>query len=253
MSGNKAKELDTMLTRQEFADGQTCPGELDDYKCIARGYAMIENVISVLSDMRTYTSYIYYGGFAERLGIDCGQKHETVLSIWEENILGLIHPDDLPEKYLHELCFFRFIKSKPPSQCHRYCLASRLRMRDAAGNYVPVLHRLHYIQEQSRPAMRFALCLYGPVPADFSLRCAIVNTVNARMTELHLHGNGQLLSCREAQVLTLIDKGLTSKDIAETLAISVNTVSRHRQNILDKLQAKSSIEACHVAKSLKII
>lgn len=253
MSDNKAKELDTILTGQEFADERPRPDDLAHYKGVARGYAMVENAISVLSDMRTYTSYIYYGGFAERFGIGCGQRQETVLSIWEENIIGLIHPDDLPGKYLHELSFFHFIKSKPPSQRHRYCLASRLRMRDAAGHYVPVLHRLHYIQEQPRPAMRFALCLYGPVPADFSSRCAIVNTVNGRMTELRLHGNGQLLSCRETQVLKLIDNGLTSKDIAEALAISINTVSRHRQNILDKLQAKSSMEACHVAKSLKII
>ena len=34
-----------------------------------------------------------------------------------------------------------------------------------------------------------------------------------------------------------------SKDIAQTLSISINTVYRQRQNILDKLQVNNSIEA----------
>ena len=34
---------------------------------------------------------------------------------------------------------------------------------------------------------------------------------------------------------------------------SVHTVSRHRQEILGKLQVKNSIAACRVAKDLKLI
>ena len=62
-----------------------------------------------------------------------------------------------------------------------------------------------------------------------------------------------MLSPREKQILELVDKGLTSKDIARVLSISINTVSRHRQEILSKLQVKNSIEACRIAKGLKII
>ena len=58
---------------------------------------------------------------------------------------------------------------------------------------------------------------------------------------------------REKQVLKLIDKGLMSKDIAEMLSISIYTVNRHRQEILGKLQVKNSIEACRIAKDLKLI
>ncbi|WP_308550479.1 LuxR C-terminal-related transcriptional regulator [uncultured Parabacteroides sp.] len=73
------------------------------------------------------------------------------------------------------------------------------------------------------------------------------------MTELDKQNSTSILSVREKQVLNLIDKGLTSKKIAETLSISINTVSRHRQEILGKLQVKNSIEACRVAKDLKLI
>jgi DNA-binding NarL/FixJ family response regulator len=40
---------------------------------------------------------------------------------------------------------------------------------------------------------------------------------------------------RELQVLKLIAEGYSSKQIAQELVISVKTVERHRQNILDKL------------------
>ena len=73
------------------------------------------------------------------------------------------------------------------------------------------------------------------------------------MIELDKQNNGKILSAREKQVLGLIDRGMTSKEIAVTLSVSVNTVSRHRQEILGKLQVKNSIEACRVAKDLRLI
>ncbi|MCG4719976.1 response regulator transcription factor, partial [Bacteroides intestinalis] len=50
-----------------------------------------------------------------------------------------------------------------------------------------------------------------------------------------------------------INKGKMSKDIAQTLSISINTVNRHRQNILEKLQVNNSIEACRIAKELHLL
>ena len=60
------------------------------YKGIARGYAVMENAVAVLSDMRSDFSYIYYGGFARTLGLAGSVSAEQVDSIWEENILRLI-------------------------------------------------------------------------------------------------------------------------------------------------------------------
>ena len=73
------------------------------------------------------------------------------------------------------------------------------------------------------------------------------------MIELGDREDSRLLSDREKQVLRLIDQGMTSKRVAETLIISINTVSRHRQAILEKLRVGNSIEACRVARALGII
>ncbi len=50
------------------------------------------------------------------------------------------------------------------------------------------------------------------------------------------------LNKREKEVLELMLNGFTSKEIAEKLFISKNTVNTHRRNILNKLNATSTIE-----------
>lgn len=47
------------------------------------------------------------------------------------------------------------------------------------------------------------------------------------------------LSARELEIIRLIEKGLTSKKIAETLFLSELTVETHRKNIFRKLNVKS--------------
>ena len=47
------------------------------------------------------------------------------------------------------------------------------------------------------------------------------------------------LSDREHEVLELIGKGFTSKQISEKLFISIHTVNSHRKNLLRKLDMKS--------------
>ncbi len=50
------------------------------------------------------------------------------------------------------------------------------------------------------------------------------------------------LSTREKEILAYIADGLSSKQIADKLSISINTVANHRKNMLLKMGAKSSAE-----------
>jgi two-component system, NarL family, response regulator NreC len=52
----------------------------------------------------------------------------------------------------------------------------------------------------------------------------------------------QLLSDREKEVLTLVAKGYSNKEIAEQLIISVKTVETHKGNLMEKLQMKTRPE-----------
>lgn len=52
---------------------------------------------------------------------------------------------------------------------------------------------------------------------------------------------GDALSARETEVVKLIAEGHTSREIADILSISVNTVERHRHNVLEKLDLRDRV------------
>lgn len=62
-----------------------------------------------------------------------------------------------------------------------------------------------------------------------------------------------MLTAREKEILSLISKGLISKQIADKLCISVNTVNTHRQKILEKLNVVNTFEALKYAYNSRII
>jgi DNA-binding NarL/FixJ family response regulator len=66
------------------------------------------------------------------------------------------------------------------------------------------------------------------------------------------HGGGgearfDVLTARELEVLKLIAEAHSSKEIAALLVISIKTVERHRQNILDKLGMRDRVELTRYA------
>ena len=67
------------------------------------------------------------------------------------------------------------------------------------------------------------------------------------------HGNAPRLTDRELEVLRLVAKGLSNKEIAGELFISENTVKNHVRNILEKLQLHSRMEAAMYAVREKLV
>ena len=62
---------------------------------------------------------------------------------------------------------------------------------------------------------------------------------NIKLVQTHKRDNNKELSTRETDVLQLIVKGSTNKEIADKLNISLNTVLSHRKNITTKLGIKT--------------
>lgn len=76
---------------------------------------------------------------------------------------------------------------------------------------------------------------------------SLVNTTRALAALTHNQTLGgslsEALSERETDILNLLGQGLTNKDIAQTLMISVRTVEAHLRSIYDKLDVRSRTEA----------
>ena len=62
-----------------------------------------------------------------------------------------------------------------------------------------------------------------------------------------------VLSNKETEVLGLISKGLTTKEIAEKLFVSSRTIETHRANILKKLEVKNTAELIKKAAKINLI
>jgi two-component system response regulator NreC len=62
-----------------------------------------------------------------------------------------------------------------------------------------------------------------------------------------------ILSNKETEVLGLISKGLTTKEIAAKLFVSSRTIETHRANILKKLEVKNTAELIKKATKMNLI
>jgi DNA-binding NarL/FixJ family response regulator len=77
------------------------------------------------------------------------------------------------------------------------------------------------------------------------------NALSRRVEEER--GNVPRLSDRELEVLRLVARGLSNRDIATELVIAENTVKNHVRNILEKLQLRSRMEAAMYAVREKLV
>lgn len=219
---------------------------------IALNFADLENGIAVLSDLYNNKSYIYSGKIAEELNIFKKDQVQEIESIWEEELFGKLNADDVIQKYILELHFFQFIKTIPVEERKDFCVISRLRMNDKTAGK-SLLHKMFYFSNQYED-VELALCLYN---FDFSLTLqyegAILNTATGNIVKQNEKENEFFLSAREKEILKMLQTGKQSKEIAALLFISINTVSRHRQNILEKMKVNNTAEACSIATKLKWI
>ena len=61
------------------------------------------------------------------------------------------------------------------------------------------------------------------------------------------------ITAREFEILQLIARGMSNREIAEKLFVSENTVKTHSSRLFDKLSAKRRTQAVQIAKELQLI
>jgi two-component system, NarL family, nitrate/nitrite response regulator NarL len=83
----------------------------------------------------------------------------------------------------------------------------------------------------------------GELACSPKLAGALLRRVMVLAAESQGNGSEQLLTAREREVATLLDEGLSNKQIALRLQLEVATVKHHVHHILDKLGVSSRGEA----------
>ena len=67
-----------------------------------------------------------------------------------------------------------------------------------------------------------------------ALYAAVLSTIHVTPAETAMAGSGAALTQREAEAVELMRQGLTNKEIASRLQVSVNTVKKHLKHAFDK-------------------
>ncbi len=79
------------------------------------------------------------------------------------------------------------------------------------------------------------------------------NYINKEYSGVNKSGNKIDITKREKEIMELISQGLSNKEIAEKIFVSISTVDAHRYNILKKMEVKNTAEMITKAIKLKLI
>ena len=244
------------LLDQQFCDDASQLEALEECRRLAQSYVQIDGSVAVLSDFAADNSYMYAGGFGKSLRIE--QAFTLLPSAFEDCIFHLLHPDDLLERHILELRYFAMQKELPVTERTKFSCHCRVRVSNKDGGYSYISHRILYLKSQQNGSIWLSLCLYAPA-TDSSARTGIdgkimnQETGNIVAVEQYSKYDKSLLTDRETQILSLVAKGLGSKQIAATLNIALYTVYRHRQNIIWKMQVTNATEAVRIATTMNLI
>ena len=236
------KEIDEVYATHPTAHEALDNGIVEQHQQFVRSLTEVNGGSAVISDLSNRKSYVTVHPWANFLGLTPEEAALSVIDSMDEDcIYRRIHPEDLVEKRLMEYKFFQKTFSMSPDERLKYRGRCRLRMMNEKGVYQYIDNLVQIMQNTPAGNVWLIFCLYS-LSADQRPEQGIYATI----TQME---RGEV----ETEILRCIRKGLSSKEIAATLYISVNTVNRHRQNILEKLSVGNSIEACRAAELMKLL
>ncbi len=169
-----------------------------------------------------------------------------------------IHPDDYIVMLATQRNLFDYLESIPLGERKNYKHIYELRARNAENVYMRfiVQQQILELNEEGRPWLLLGIIDISPDIAMLNhLKLRIINYRTGETISFPINGktSGIELSVREKEVLELARKGMMSKEISDTLSISIHTVNKHRQNIMQKMNAANVLEAIDYARKLGLL
>ena len=169
---------------------------------------------------------------------------EDIQASDELNIEKLVHPDDLEVVRRIDKKVWEFLDTLPEEEKLTYKYIYEMRVLDRR-KYVRMIYQMRILAFKDDNFLGMGIIDLAPEQsANTSVRFQIKNCLTDEIVPFAIEtATDALLTPREREILALAKEGMFSKEISEKLNISIHTVNRHRQNILEKLQVDSMIEA----------
>ena len=169
---------------------------------------------------------------------------EDIQASDELDIEKLVHPDDLEVVRRIDKKVWEFLDTLPEEEKLAYKYIYELRVLEK-GKYIRMIYQTRILAFKDDNFLAMGIIDLAPEQStNTSVRFQIKNCLTDEIVPFTIESaTDALLTPREREILALAKEGMFSKEISEKLNISVHTVNRHRQNILEKLQVDNMIEA----------
>lgn len=252
------KELNDIYFSQCLDEEQLDSATVEKCRNMAQCCVDVSGACLVITDASCDRCYLFTGRLNELVGLPADINLCQVVNSSDEDIIyDRIHPEDLVEKRMLEYEYFKFVDKLSAEHKIRYKAVCRIRMRKDDGQYLVIDNSVRILRTSPAGKIWLILCSYDLSPwqdTENGIDPRIVNNITGEIISLSLSGKrDRILTEREKEILELIKEGRLSKQIAGTLGISVNTVNRHRQNIISKLCVSNSVEAVVAATAMKLL
>jgi DNA-binding CsgD family transcriptional regulator len=202
-----------------------------------------------------YKKNIFY--ISERFFTLFGFDREKTLTQDHHYIRSRFHPDDALLN-LYSAQGNLLILSLPAEERKYYRIESDFRIMNESGNYIRLNQKDYYLELAPNGTVWLDMKMFD-FAADQDLeRPGTYFIRNIKTNEVVFSSNTSekadlQISEREKEILLLIAKGFSSKEIADKLQISINTVNNHRRNVMQKLGVSSSLQAIRLAKYFELL
>ena len=248
------KEYYELLDTQNLKESDLDYSVLDKHIALLNKLNVVESSSISIFDLYKKEHIYLSRGFETQLGWELNKVEEE----GHQYIDSRVHPNDLFDllesgNYYLDLAFFHI----PRYEWRKYKVITDYRVRNSMGLYIRVIEQHLCLECDKNGNVWLDLSImdlnpYQDLSAPFHSR--LINFETGELWEYQPKQPGltdkPLLSTREKEVLKLIAGGFVSKQVADQLYISVNTVNTHRQRIIEKLNVSNTAEAIRYASKL---
>ncbi len=175
------------------------------------------------------------------------------------------HPEDVNKVYAFSKAWVDYIKGKPSEYVKNLRMSLYFRMMNAEGYYYWIMVQYPEGISDKNGHLLYNLILVTDISHLKKEGTAMMNVLDLNNNNCQQfycteeyglftkHLTPPSFTKRERQILNLLAKGFSSKQIASQLFVSIKTVDNHRQNMLHKANAKSSSELVVLGIRLGIV
>lgn len=236
----KTREIFKIFDEASFALSRK-GGEIDSKR--------IDNLLSNLYSPGPSFQYIFDFSTRKFTYVSTSVKNVVGISHIQFNIddfMGRIHPDDMKHfLYGQELASYFMFTYIDKEQLPNYKISYQYRFKDENGVYKLFLHQAIASSWTDDFKMSSSIANHSNIGHITNVNNHKVSFINiaggksyygiSKIEDLNDYPlSKKIISDKEFEILNLIAEGFRSKEIADYLNISDNTVATHRRNILKK-------------------